>query len=300
MKRRVLLEIDIKTEDWGDINVAEKDNYFIVILILLIIIGLFFFLVNIPKIFNIAKDITNVTQIKEYAIGLKNNNSLIGGVVDVYLYNESVVVDSKTLAKQVIKEYIFIESLKMENKSYTSKVLEMNKTYCFKGRTNGYYTLKFCKFLEISSLGEKIDINLNKSSHISIYSEEVIHEGEDSLIFNIVNNDSLEYRDINICLDWSNSFVYSRLDNSIEEINREGYYQHCYRLDKSLNQENKIIALRLYYKTTPLDSADFVEIYVFDSDEGYNKYNDLIVSEMNKLDIAGKNVVYKLTKYGNY
>jgi len=280
--------------------VVENNNSFIIIIILLIIIGLFLFLINIPKIFNITKDTTNVTQIKEYAFGLKSNNSLISGIVDVYLYNESIVVDSKTLAKQVTKEYIFIDSLKMENKSYTSKVLEMNKTYCFKGRASGYYTLKFCKFLEISNLGEKIDINLNKSSHISIYSEEVIHEGEDSLIFNIVNNDSLEYRDINVCLDWSHSFVYSRLDGSIEETKRTGYYQHCYKLNKSLSQENKIIALRLYYKTTPLDSADFIEIYVLDSDEGYNKYNDLFVNEMNKLDIAGKNVVYKLTKYGNY
>ena len=279
---------------------TENNNSFIIIIILLIIIGLFLFLINIPKIFNITKDTTNVTQIKEYAFGLKSNNSLISGIVDVYLYNESIVVDSKTLAKQVTKEYIFIDSLKMENKSYTSKVLEMNKTYCFKGRASGYYALKFCKFLEISSLGEKIDINLNKSSHISIYSEEAIHEGEDSLIFNIVNNDSLEYRDINVCLDWSHSFIYARLDGRIEETKRTGYYQHCYKLDKSLSQENKIIALRLYYKTLPLDSADFVEIYVFDNDEGYNKYNDLFVREMNKLDIAGKNVVYKLTKYGNY
>ena len=144
---------------------VENNNSFIIIIILLIIIGLFLFLINIPKIFNITKDTTNVTQIKEYALGLKSNNSLIGGIVDIYLYNESVIVDSKTLAKQVTKEYIFIDSLKMENKSYTSKVLEMNKTYCFKGRASGYYALKFCKFLEISSLGEKIDINLNKSSY---------------------------------------------------------------------------------------------------------------------------------------
>lgn len=279
---------------------AENHSYLTIIFILLIIVGLFIFTINIPKIFPIQKNEVNITQTKEYAFGLKSNDSLINGVVDIYSYNVSEkVVGSAGKLKEITVD-IFITSLKMENKSYTSKILEMNKTYCYKGRSSGFYTYKECKLFEINNVGEKVDINLNKSSNINVYSNETIGLGENSLIFNIFNNDSLEYRDIKVCLDWSSNIIYSRLESGIEEIKRIGYYQHCYNLNKSLDNDNRVIALKLFYKNTVLMNDDFIEIYVFDTDEGYSKYNDFLVSEMNKFDVGGGNIIYKLTKYSNY
>ncbi len=131
---------------------AENHSYLTIIFILLIIVGLFIFTINIPKIFPIQKNEVNITQTKEYAFGLKSNDGLINGVVDIYLYNVSEKVVGSAGKKEVTVDYIFLTSLKMENKSYTSKILEMNKTYCYKGRGNGYYTHKECKLFEINNV----------------------------------------------------------------------------------------------------------------------------------------------------
>lgn len=274
-------------------------NYIVIILILVIIILLFLFTINLPKIFDIKKNDTNESLSKEYVISLKDKEILLQGIVDIYLYNKSEVIYSDG-RKEVVEDYRLLESLVINNKSYSSKMLNMNHTYCFKGRSNGYYSTKFCKFLDITPVSEKIDINLNKASNISIYSDEVIADGERSLVFNIISKDDLEYRDIVVCLDWSKNIIYSRLEYGELEINRINYYKHCYELDKSLDNDNKVIAKRLYYKTNKLYSEDYIEIAVFDKDESIDKYFDEKLISYQKTDLGGYSKYYFFTKNGNY